>query len=267
MGHEWKAVYLDALLVSVGMAMLVVYHGRLAYRVWKAPCTTEIGLYHTALQAWAHTTLKEGLKSGILMVQTTRNSIMSSTMLATTAIMMTVMVGTVLTNDRKSLAMGKANALMLGARGLPIGLQFKLATLVPCFLTASVCFVRSATFYGNVSLLLGMLSDPNISLVASEHLGKSLVWASLFRCIGTRTMFISIPLLLWLYGPVPMFCSSLVTILVLQLQDYACRTKSMKLPLPASPSPWNDHVAFEESPLIGIGPLPPDSVCLFCSHK
>ncbi|KAI5073527.1 hypothetical protein GOP47_0011540 [Adiantum capillus-veneris] len=267
MGQEWKSVYLDAVLVSVGMVMLLSYHARLAYRVWKAPYTTEIGLYHLALQAWAHSTLKDGLKNGIFVVQTMRNSIMSSSILATAAITMTTMLGIVFINDRRSLASGKADALMLGARGLPIGLQFKLAALVPCFFIASVCYARSATFYGNASLLLGMLSDQSMSVLASEHLSKALVWASLFRCVGTRAIFISIPLFLWLYGPMPMFCSSLITIGILHLQDSACHAKFVKPPLSTSPSPWNDQLSLEESPLIGIGPLPPDSVCLFCPHK
>lgn len=267
MGNEWKSVYLDALLVPVGMLLLLGYHARLAYRIWKAPCSTEIGLYHLALQAWADSIVKDGLKNGIFVVQSMRNSIMSSSILAVGATAMTTMVGYVLTNDKKSLASGKGDMLMLGERGLPIGPQIKLATLVPCFLIASLCYVRSTTFYNNVSLLLGMLSHLNMSLLASEHLKTSLVWASLFRWIGNRAFCISFPLFIWLYGPIPMFCSSLFTIVLLHHQDSTHRLKLAKPPLPTSFSPWHDQLTLEDSPLIGIGPLPPDSVCLFCPHN
>lgn len=268
MGNNWKLECLDTVLVPLGILMLLIYHVRLAFRVWKAPSTTVLGLHHLALQAWVHSTLKGGLANGIFVVQTMRNSIMSSCILATAAITLTTMVGLVLTNDEKSLASGKANPLMLGERGLIIGPPIKLATLIPFSFIATLCYVHSATLYSNASLLLSLLSDPNTSmpLLAYEHFKKSLVSASLFRFIGSRAFCFAIPLFLWLYGPIPMFCTSLIITTLLYFQDSTHHVKLAHLQTSKSSFASSDQLALETSPLMDFGPLPPDSVCLFCPH-
>ncbi|KAH7441714.1 hypothetical protein KP509_03G050400 [Ceratopteris richardii] len=265
MEQGWRSAYLDAILVPLGVMMVITYNGHIAYRAWKAPATTEFGLYHLALHSWAHSISKDGLKEGEFVVQTMRNSILSSSILAAAAITLTTMTGVAVTNYRKMILSGRVNALMLGERGLTIGPEIKLAMLVPCFMLSSMCYVHSSTFYSNISLLLGMLGQPSSVPIANKQLKKSLVSASIFRCVGNRAFVISFPLLAWLYGPVPMFCTSLLIVTILYLQDTTYLKKRGKLqPTFSAPSA---HSFAEESPLICIGPLPSDSVCLFCPHS
>ena len=58
-GTRWIKEYeLDVVLVPLGLLLLVVYHVKLGYRMWKAPTTTMVGLNKVIMQSWVHTTLK-----------------------------------------------------------------------------------------------------------------------------------------------------------------------------------------------------------------
>ena len=58
-GRRWIKEYeLDVVLVPLGLFLLVVYHAKLGYRMWKAPTTTMVGLNKVIMQSWVHTTLK-----------------------------------------------------------------------------------------------------------------------------------------------------------------------------------------------------------------
>lgn len=269
MEHKWKVDVLDALLVPLGLLMLIIYHIRLAYKIWKTPSSTILGLNHLALQAWVHATLKDGLQNGVFVVQTMRNSIMSSSSLAAAAVAMTTMLGFVVANNMRSLASGISHPVMLGEGGLLIGFPIKLAAVVPFFFIATLCYMHSATCYSNGSLLLGMLSqsDTSLPLLAHEHFKKSLVWASMLRFIGTRAFFFTFPIFSWLYGPIAMVCTSFILTTLLHFQDSTHNVKPAHLKTSESMRAlYADQGTHETSLLIDSDPFPPDSVCLFCPH-
>ena len=197
---------------------------------------------------------------------------MSSTLLAFAAMTMTSMVGYVLAYYRKSFVNPEGGGLQFGDRHLAVAPPLKLLAVLPFFLLATLCYVRSATFYNNASFVMITMptSDPSTKPTdaAATHLTETLVWAAIFRSVGTRAFFFSLPLLMWLYGPIPMFCTSLFTLLFLKSQDFAPSFNRRQCQVRRTYSSVDSAFCRSDlSPLIiNLGPLPRDSTCLFCPH-
>nr|GEU56981.1 ribonuclease H-like domain-containing protein [Tanacetum cinerariifolium] len=77
---------IDYVLVPLGLGIMIIYHIWLVYTVLKHPTRTVIGLNAQSRYQWVFSMMADPLKNGVLAVQTIRNNIMASTLLATTAI-------------------------------------------------------------------------------------------------------------------------------------------------------------------------------------
>ncbi|KAM0051575.1 hypothetical protein Hdeb2414_s0007g00238141 [Helianthus debilis subsp. tardiflorus] len=77
---------IDYVLVPLGLGIMIAYHIWLVYTVFKHPRQTVMGLNSETRHQWVFSMMADPLKNGVLAVQTIRNNIMASTLLATTAI-------------------------------------------------------------------------------------------------------------------------------------------------------------------------------------
>ncbi|KAE8023019.1 hypothetical protein FH972_008773 [Carpinus fangiana] len=85
---EWRKCYLDVILVPLGVLINIAYHAWLCHKVRTQPLTTAIGTYTEAQRLWVPAIVKDIDKRNIVAVQTLRNTIMGSTMMATTSILL-----------------------------------------------------------------------------------------------------------------------------------------------------------------------------------
>jgi uncharacterized membrane protein len=230
---------------------------------------------------------QEPHKNGVFVVQTMRNSIMSSALLALAAGSMTAAVGYALGYYGRSYVSAAGGGLELGDRQLAVRPPLKLAAALPCFVAAALCYVRSTAFYNDASFVavaMPLAPPPDASSppsdppsTAHDHLTETLLWASVFRSLGTRAFSSSLPFLMWLYGPVPMLAASLLVLVFLASQDAAPDSPFHTRPPAARrrrrKRPCHYYscldAAFhrpDASPLIGPPSLPKDSTCIFCPH-
>ncbi|MCJ7594770.1 MAG: DUF599 domain-containing protein, partial [Desulfobacterales bacterium] len=75
----------EIVITTVGFLILVVYHVYLIFKVKTAPMATSIGLTNHLRREWVETIMKGS--RDILAVQTLRNWVMASSLLASTAIL------------------------------------------------------------------------------------------------------------------------------------------------------------------------------------
>ncbi|KAF2325549.1 hypothetical protein GH714_030243 [Hevea brasiliensis] len=113
----------------------------------------------------------DSLKNGVLAVQTIRNSIMASTLLATTAI--------------------------------------TLSSLISVF---------SIRYYAHVSFLATVPTSVR-KKDSIEYVARNLNRGSFFWSLGLRAFYVSFPLFLWIFGPIPMFVCCLMMSFVLYFLD------------------------------------------------
>ncbi|CAL5215262.1 unnamed protein product [Lathyrus oleraceus] len=201
---------LDYVLVPVGMLVLLMYHVWLLYAIIRQPSITVIGLNAQTRYQWILFMMSDPLKNGVLAVQTIRNNIMASTLLATTAITLSSLIGVFASNDSETkLVYGNKSSLNSSIKRLSISL---------CFLVAFLCNMQSIRYYAHVSFLI---TTPAIKGKKDfiEYVARTLNRGSYSWSLGLRAFYLSIPLVLWIYGPIPMFVCSCFTSFLLYFLD------------------------------------------------
>lgn len=206
---------LDMVLVPLGLLVFGLYHVWLVITVKRDPCRTVIGLNAESRHQWVFSLMTDPLKNGVLAVQTIRNNIMASTLLATVAITMSSLISVFVSSTSDSA--NSSSRLVYGNKSGIIS-SVKYFTLILCFLVAFLCNVQSIRYYAHVSFL-ATLPTSQRNREAMEYAARSLNRASFFWSVGLRAFYLSFPLFLWIFGPIPMFVCSCVMSVVLYFLD------------------------------------------------
>ncbi|KAJ3692632.1 hypothetical protein LUZ60_011727 [Juncus effusus] len=215
-----KKEELDYVLVPVGIFILLGYHLWLLYRILKHPTTTVIGINSMNRRLWVKFITQDPSKYGVLAVQTLRNNIMASTLLASTAIMLSSVIAVLMTNGNS----GRIDSLVFG-NTTQVFLSVKFFAIILCFLLAFLLNVQSIRYYSHGSLLINVPFDrsnipDSLSMGPSiEYVAQALNRGSYFWSLGLRAFYFSLPLFLWVFGPVPMLTCCLVLVSVLYFLD------------------------------------------------
>nr|AFK42577.1 unknown [Medicago truncatula] len=201
---------LDYVLVPVGILVLLIYHVWLLYTIIRHPSSTVIGLNAQSRYQWTLFMMSDPMKNGVLAVQTIRNNIMASTLLATTAITLSSLIGVFASNETET-------KLVFGNKTSPNS-SIKRLFISLCFLVAFLCNMQSIRYYAHVSFLI---NTPALNGKKDfiEYVAKTLNRGSYSWSLGLRAFYTSIPLVLWIYGPIPMFICSCFTSFILYFLD------------------------------------------------
>ncbi|KAH7839464.1 hypothetical protein Vadar_004499 [Vaccinium darrowii] len=211
---------LDYTLVPAGLLMMVGYHIWLLYQVLNHPSTTVIGFHAINRRFWVSAMMQDSPKNGVLAVQTLRNNIMASTLLASMAIMLSSLIVVLMSNHG-------------GYRGYPsefvygntsdITLSTKYFSILVCFLVAFLFNVQSIRYYSHASLLINVPLKKNHQgqscYLTTGYVGRTVNRGGYFWALGLRAFYFSFPLFLWIFGPIPAFVSCPVLILMLYFLD------------------------------------------------
>jgi uncharacterized membrane protein len=176
-------------------------------------------------------------KNGVLAVQTLRNNIMASTVLATTAItlvsVISVFIGATSGRSPASPSSSSSSSPLL-VYGSKTGQVFavKYLSISLCFMLAFVCNVQAIRLYAHASFLLGLPPPPaggDEEGAAAEdfaaYVARTVNRGSHAWSLGLRAFYVSLALFMWTFGPIPMLvCSVLMCALLFFLdttRDYA----------------------------------------------
>ncbi|KAI5063380.1 hypothetical protein GOP47_0021927 [Adiantum capillus-veneris] len=214
-----KGYIMEAVLVAAGMLLLLLYHVRLLYLLRYSPTSTIIGVNQINRQVWVRTMMADGLKNGVLAVQTLRNNIMASTLLATAAILLCSVLAVLVNNDGSSNSLQQRSMFLGGSKN--ITLSTKLLCVLICFIVAFLCNVQSVRYYSHVSFLINIPLGACTPGLAPDYVNESMVRAGQFWSIGLRAFYFSIPLFLWFFGPIPMFVTSVIMATLFHFLDTA----------------------------------------------
>ncbi|CAN0902367.1 hypothetical protein LINGRAHAP2_LOCUS21946 [Linum grandiflorum] len=126
---------------------------------------------------------------------------MASTLLATTAITLSSLISVFVSS--KSNSTNSAQQLVYGNK-TPFLSSIKYFSILLCFLVAFLCNVQSIRYYAHVSFLATIPSSSS-SKDSIEYVARHLNRGSFFWSLGLRAYYVSFPLFLWVFGPIPMF--------------------------------------------------------------
>ncbi|OAE31130.1 hypothetical protein AXG93_150s1200 [Marchantia polymorpha subsp. ruderalis] len=202
---------------------MLVYNVCLYIRFNKAPDSTVMGVNHRARRAWVRSIMQDNEKKNILAVQTLRNSIMGSTLLATTAILLSSAVAAFLASSYD--IKGRINSSIVGSQS-NISLSVKYMTLLAGFLSAFLCYVQAVRYTNHVNFIINV---PISATITPEYVADVLERGANFHTIGTRAFYVTIPLLLWIFGPIPFFASTVILVPMWHSLDAAQDTEAQKM--------------------------------------
>lgn len=213
---EWRKCYLDVILVPLGFMISMAYHGWLWHKVRTQPLTTIIGTNASGRRCWVSAIMKDNDKKNILAVQTLRNLIMGSTLMATTSILLSAGLAAIISSTYS--VKRPLNDAVYGAHG-EFMVALKYVTILTILLFSFFCHSLSIRFVNQVNLLINTPTDA-MSMVTSEYVSELLEKGFVLNTVGNRLFYLAMPLLLWIFGPVLVFLCSVTMVPVLYNLDF-----------------------------------------------
>ncbi|KAI8547734.1 hypothetical protein RHMOL_Rhmol07G0218800 [Rhododendron molle] len=215
---EWKKCYLDVILVPLGFAVMLGYHVWLWHMVRTQPLTTIIGTNATGRRLWVSAIMKDNDKKNILAVQTLRNAIMGSTLMATTSILLSSGLAAVISSTYS--VKKPINDAVYGGHG-EFMVALKYVTLLLIFLFSFICHSLSIRFVNQVNFLINCPQGlPTCNdMITPEYISDLLEKSFTLNTVGNRLFYSALPVVLWIFGPVLVFLCSLTLVPVLYNLD------------------------------------------------
>ncbi|CAN8265051.1 unnamed protein product [Cochlearia groenlandica] len=220
-----KREYLDYTLVPLGMCLMVFYHLWLLHRIIHRPSSTVVGLNAFNRRLWVQAMMEDSSKNGVLAVQTLRNNIMASTLLASTAIMLCSLIAVLMTSGT-----GDRSVWFVFGDKSDLAFSLKFFSILVCFLVAFLLNVQSIRYYSHASILINVPfkqllsvsssgSRGSVMMINQDYVAATVNRGSYFWSLGLRAFYFSSPLFLWIFGPIPMFITCVVLVSLLYFLD------------------------------------------------
>ncbi|KAI8557816.1 hypothetical protein RHMOL_Rhmol04G0039800 [Rhododendron molle] len=210
MGWTWKKEYLDVILVPSGLLIMFGYHFLLLHRHFRRPDTTSMGRDNFYRGAWVDKMMQVECKDRSQALTVINNNISAAFSLSSISMVVSSLIGTWFVGTSTF-----TSTLIYGDTSQSI-IAFKHISLLICFLVAFAAFLQSARCYVHSSFLITM---PNTD-VPMAHVRKAVVSGSNCWSVGMRALYFAITLLLWVFGPIPMFVCSVVMVVMLYNLDW-----------------------------------------------
>lgn len=198
------------MIAAASLLLFGVYHAWLVSRVRRRPDVTAFGQARRARAAWVRSVMTE--RRDILAVQTLRNWTMGASFLASTAVIVIMgLLSVVLTSDRLPALVHNLNLVGSTVDTL---LTFKLLCLVACLLFSFVNFTVAIRYYNHVVMDINVPLEQS-GAVSCEGVSMLLERGALHYTLGMRGYYLSLLLVLWLFGPLWMVAGSVLLCLAL----------------------------------------------------
>ncbi|KAJ3210872.1 hypothetical protein HDU67_004942 [Dinochytrium kinnereticum] len=221
----------NSLCAVASILLIGGYHTWLAYVVKRYPSKTVFGITNEARRVWVYTIMKK--KQDILAVQSLRNFIMASSLLATSCVFIifgfVAFFGTI--GSRRDTT-NPDNPLSTNFSFVEDPLfGLKMVLVISIYFLAFFCFAQAIRFYNHVGLVINTSLKDELIPEADERqkityqmMCPSLVAdllnrGSRFQTIGLRAVFCSFPLIVYLWGPYFLIASSVAVVILLRVLD------------------------------------------------
>ncbi|RDX60722.1 hypothetical protein CR513_61112, partial [Mucuna pruriens] len=213
---EWRNYYMDAMFMPFQLVIIIAYHVWLWHKTRTQPFTTTFGREADGRRLWVPTMMKNIEKMSIVVIQSLRNVLMGSSLMATTSVLICAGLGAVISSTYS--VKKPINDTIFGARGeFMVGLKY--AILLVTFSISFLCHTFSIGFLNQLNILICTPQDAK-SLVTSEYLTQLLEKAMLLNTVGNRLFYSALSLLLWIFGPVLTFLSSMTMLIIFYNLDF-----------------------------------------------
>ncbi|KAK1431014.1 hypothetical protein QVD17_14204 [Tagetes erecta] len=211
MGWTWKEEHLDLILVPLGFCIMSTYHLSLLYRYLKHPACTAIGFENNNKNAWVRKMLQIETKDRGIAVGVLSGQLSASTSLSSISLVLCSLIGAVLSNSSGNYLTSR---FIFGDTSQATN-SIKYIMILSCFLLAFACFVQTTRHFVHAGFLISMPAGD----VPVECIQKAVIRGSNFWAVGLRALYFATTLLMWIFGPIPMFVGAVTTVMILHFLD------------------------------------------------
>lgn len=200
--------------------VFIAYHVILIWLVMKRPLMTTQGQNHQVRKYWVGLCLEE--QKDILAVQTLRNSLMSSSLLATTALTLSTLIAAFFIK-------GGDDASKLAEMSQNISDKFtvdhKLFVMIILFTLSFFSYMQSVRITSHASTMMatsnGSAATERPAFLNAHYISSCLFRANMYHTAGTRLFYAAFLTVLWLFGPIISSIASLLLISLLASSDFS----------------------------------------------
>ncbi len=202
---------------SATFAVLTAYHLYWLFQLRRAPLETYAGITKFIRRLWVDSIMSQ--KRDILSVQTLRNWIMASSFLASTAMLIGLGLLSFLFKPEHLLEVPFDFSLIFTK--IKILFLAKLMILMVHFFFAFFSFTLAIRYLNQVNFMINvpMECDP---MLTPDFIAHILDLGMVHYTLGMRAFYLSVVVVLWLFGPLWMFIGSLILIYILYRLDHCC---------------------------------------------
>ncbi|KAL8144117.1 hypothetical protein V2J09_017149 [Rumex salicifolius] len=225
MNWKFKEEHLDLILVPGGLMIMLCYHLLLLYKCKRYPKKTTIGFENHSSKIWVNKMMQVDVKDRGSAFSVIGSNISAATYLASVTLAITSLIGTWIGSTSNNQIVSR---FIYGDKTISIS-AIKYVCIIVFFLLAFVSFVQAARCLVHANFLLSM---PQAD-VPPEFVREAVIRGHNFWQLGLRAIYFATNFLMWVFGPIPMFASSVVTVFIL------CVIDANKNPLHDFPNPLN----------------------------
>jgi uncharacterized membrane protein len=201
-------------LSPAALLLLVLYHYILYRKMRNNPTSTSLGLARRTRVLWVRTIMDE--KKDILAIQTLRNWTMAATFLASAAILIGLGIfNLALTADKQGELSLLIGPFASDHPGLWTG---KLILLGVDFLLAFFSFTLAVRYFNHTGFMINLPSNASTD-ISIEDVIEILERGGTHYTLGMRAYYMTIPLSLWLFGPLWLMAGTVLMIVTLYRLD------------------------------------------------
>lgn len=209
----------DLLSFATSVGVVLAYQRYLSWRTRRDPASSAQDVMLAARAAWVGSVMRE--RRDILAVQTLRNSTMSASFMASTAVLLIIGVLTLSAQGDK--LSGTWHALnFLGQASAEMWL-FKLLMMLFDLLFAFFSFAMSVRIFHHIGYLINVPLDKSVEAAQIDKVKAQLNRAGIYYRIGMRAYYFTVPLLFWLFGPLWLLGATLAVVFFMFHLDRAPR--------------------------------------------
>ncbi|KAF8411116.1 hypothetical protein HHK36_003655 [Tetracentron sinense] len=207
----WEKEHLDLFLIPSGLLIMMGYHLFLLYRCLRLPQTTVIGYENHNKRVWVERMMQDDSKDTGVALQVIAGNISAANFMSSVSLSLSSLIGAWIGSSSNSNFMSD----LIYGDASPSTISIKYISLLSCFLLAFASFVQSASYFVHANFLISTpYTDIPVKYVQSAAIRGSNFWS-----LGLRALYFATTLLLWIFGPIPMFVSSVIMVALLHFLD------------------------------------------------
>ncbi|CAA0407899.1 unnamed protein product [Arabidopsis thaliana] len=141
------------------------------------------------------------------------SSISASTFMASIALTLSSLIGAWIGSSPVSMTVFTGHFIYGDTSS--ITMVIKYTSLLICFLVAFCCFIQSTRCFLHANYLITTPGED----IPPDMVKRFVLRGGNYWSLGLRALYLALDLLLWLFGPVPMFINSVLMVICLYFLD------------------------------------------------